>query len=270
MDRIVLAPMPFRYISAFRSIAKRSSDPGALDLRTADRSGFHAHLEFRRVGMIEIMTNIMPAIDCIRTPSLLRDGDDTLMVMLLLSGKAYQTQLGEGCELNAGDTVICNSACAGEYNLVADSKVLGVKIPRMRLSVLLPHMSNSRARNSTRIRSRSGCCPAISPERSTSISTAASGRPDCIRIISSISWRWRSEWRASHARSPNRAVRGRRDEPRSFGRSKPRWPIRRSMPPMWLRGLASRSAMSTIYWSPRGEPSPNICSISGWRKPSRC
>ena len=112
-----------------------------LDLRTADRSGFHAHLEFRRVGIIEIMTNIMPAIDCIRTPSLLRDGDDTLMVMLLLSGKAYQTQLGEGCELNAGDTVICNSACAGEYNLVADSKVLGVKIPRMRLSVLLPHMS---------------------------------------------------------------------------------------------------------------------------------
>jgi AraC-like DNA-binding protein len=87
------------------------------------------------------MTNIMPAIDCVRTQDLPRDGDDTVMVMLLLSGKAYQTQPGEGCELNAGDTVICDSACAGEYNLVADSKVLGVRIPRMRPSVLLPHMS---------------------------------------------------------------------------------------------------------------------------------
>ena len=46
-----------------------------------------------------------------------------------------------GTLLGPGDTVICDSACAGEYNLVADSKVLGVKIPRMRLSVLLPHMS---------------------------------------------------------------------------------------------------------------------------------
>jgi len=43
--------------------------------------------------------------------------------------------------LNAGDTVICDSAYTGAYNLVADSKLVGLKIPRMRIGVLLPHMT---------------------------------------------------------------------------------------------------------------------------------
>jgi AraC-like DNA-binding protein len=112
-----------------------------LDLRSADQSRFHAHLEFRRAGMIDIMTNTMSAIDAIRTPKLMRDGDDTLMVMLLLGGRARQRQFGEDHELNAGDTVICDSAYPGEYNLVADSKIMGLKTPRIRLGVLLPQMS---------------------------------------------------------------------------------------------------------------------------------
>src|SRR5580692_9137632 len=89
-----------------------------LDLRAADRSGFQAHLEFRRAGAIKIMTNTMPAVDSVRTRQLMQDGDDTLMVMLLLNGRALQRQFGDDCALGAGDTVICDSAYAGEYNLV--------------------------------------------------------------------------------------------------------------------------------------------------------
>ena len=112
-----------------------------LDLRTPDQSGFKAHLELRRAGTIKIMTNTMPPVDSVRTPQLMRDGDDTLTVMLLLSGRAHQRQYGEDCALGAGDTVVCDSAYAGEYNLVTKSKVMGLKIPRIRLGVLLPHMS---------------------------------------------------------------------------------------------------------------------------------
>jgi len=61
--------------------------------------------------------------------------------MLLLSGRANQKQFGENCALGAGDTVICDSAYAGEYNLVTASKVMGLKIPRIRLGALLPHMT---------------------------------------------------------------------------------------------------------------------------------
>ena len=91
--------------SAYRDeLAKRSCN---LDLRVADESRFHADLEFRHAGTIGIMTNALTAIDTVRTPRLVRDGDDTLLVMLLLSGRAYQTQLGNDYALNAGDAIIC-------------------------------------------------------------------------------------------------------------------------------------------------------------------
>jgi AraC-like DNA-binding protein len=125
--------------SAYRDeLAKRSCN---LDLRVADESRFHADLEFRHAGTIGIMTNALTAIDTVRTPRLVRDGDDTLLVMLLLSGRAYQTQLGNDYALNAGDAIICDSGYPGEFNIVADSKLLTLKMPRMKLGALLPHAS---------------------------------------------------------------------------------------------------------------------------------
>jgi AraC-like DNA-binding protein len=112
-----------------------------LELSAKDQSLFHAKLELRRAGAVEIMTNTMSAIDTARTPQLVRDGDEALLVMLLLDGRAVQRQLGEQHELNAGDTVICDSAYPGEFNLVSDSKLLSLKIPRSKVDALLPHVS---------------------------------------------------------------------------------------------------------------------------------
>jgi len=141
MDRIVFSTDPLPKRLRFSAYCEEILRPCGLELRTADQSGFHAHIEFRRVGMIDIITSTLTAIDTARTPKLVRDGDDALIVMLLLSGHAYQTQLGDGHELNAGDTIICDSAYPGEYNLVTDSKLLSLKIPRIRLGGLLPQMS---------------------------------------------------------------------------------------------------------------------------------
>jgi AraC-like DNA-binding protein len=142
MDRIVFStdelPPQHRFSAYCEEILRPCC---ALELNTADQTGFRAQLEFRRVGMIDIMTNTLTALDTARTPHSLRDGDDALLVMVLLSGKAHQTQFGDRRELNAGDTIICDSAYPGEYNLVTDSKLLSVKIPRIRLGVLLPQIS---------------------------------------------------------------------------------------------------------------------------------
>jgi AraC-like DNA-binding protein len=142
MDRIVFSTDAFperqRFSAFCEEIVKRSC---GLDLRTLDQSRFHADLELRRAGLIDIMTNTVTAVDTSRSPTLVRDGDDTLMVMLLLGGRAHQTQFGDDCELNAGDGIICDLAYPGEFNLVTDSKLLTLKIPRMRISALLPRMS---------------------------------------------------------------------------------------------------------------------------------
>ena len=142
MDRLVFStdalPRHHRFPAYCEEILRPSC---GLELRTANQFGFRAHLEFRRVGMIEIMTNTLTAIDTSRTANLVRDGDDALLVMLLLNGRAHQTQFGDDHELHAGDAIICDSAYPGEFNLVTSSKLLSLKIPRMRLSVLLPHIS---------------------------------------------------------------------------------------------------------------------------------
>ncbi len=142
MDRIVFStdalPIHQRFAAYCEEILRPSC---GLELRAADQSGFRAQLEFRRVGMIDIMTNTLTAIDTARTADLVRDGDDTLMVMLLLEGKAHQTQFGDDHQLHAGDAIICDSAYPGEFNLLTNSKLLSLKIPRMKLGALLPHMS---------------------------------------------------------------------------------------------------------------------------------
>ena len=56
---------------------------------------------------------------------------------------------------------------------------------------------------------RSASCAAISPERSTSISAAATGRPGCIRSTSWISWHWRSGPKATRMRWQNSGAPGR-------------------------------------------------------------
>jgi AraC-like DNA-binding protein len=142
MDRIIFSTDALPRHQRFPAYCEEILRPSCgLELRTADQSNFRAHLEFRRVGMIDIMSNTLTAIDTARTANLVRDGDDALLVMLLLDGHAYHTQFGDDHELHAGDAIICDSAYPGEFNLLTNSKLLSLKVPRMKLGALLPHMS---------------------------------------------------------------------------------------------------------------------------------
>jgi len=112
-----------------------------LELSTPDQFDFHANLELRRVGSLEIMINTLSPIKLARTPYLVQDGDDALLVMLLWDGQALQAQLGDEQLINAGQAVIFDFGCPGVFSLVSGSKLLTLKIPRAELGVQLPHVS---------------------------------------------------------------------------------------------------------------------------------
>jgi AraC-like DNA-binding protein len=125
--------------SAYREeLAKWSC---GLELSTPDPLDFHANLELRRVGSLEIMISTLSAIEVARTPRLVQDGDDALLLMLLLDGQACQSQLGDQQLIHAGQAVIFDSGCPGAFSLVSGSKLLTLKIPRAKLSVRLPQVS---------------------------------------------------------------------------------------------------------------------------------
>jgi AraC-like DNA-binding protein len=142
MDRIVFSTdtLPERKrFSAYREeLAKWSC---GLDLSTPDQFAFRAEFELRRIGSVETMTHTVSTIETVRTPRLVRDGDDALLVMLLLHGRGHQSQFNERNVLNAGDTVICDCGYPGALNLVDSSKLLTLKIPRNKLSAKLPRLS---------------------------------------------------------------------------------------------------------------------------------
>ena len=142
MDRIVFSTDAFpkheRFSAFCEEIVRRFS---GLDLRTEDQSRFRANLELRRAGAVDIATNNSVAVNSVRTPGFVRDGDDALIVMLLQGGRAYQTQCGDRHALEPGEAIICDYGYSGEFNLVADSRFLSIKIPRRKLTVLLPHLS---------------------------------------------------------------------------------------------------------------------------------
>jgi len=142
MDRIVFNTDPLperRRFSAYREeLAKWSC---GLDLSTPDQFAFRAEFELRRIGSVETITHTVSTIETARTPRLVRDGDDALLVMLLLHGRGHQSQFNERNVLNAGDTVICDCGYPGALNLVRSSKLLTLKIPRNKLSAKLPRLS---------------------------------------------------------------------------------------------------------------------------------
>ena len=107
-----------------------------LDLRTQDQRGFNAALELRRVGAIDIGRIATSPVNSARTTSLVRDGDDGLLVTLLNCGRVSQTQRDADQVLAAGEGLVCDCGYPGELNVVADSELWNLKIPRHKIAQL--------------------------------------------------------------------------------------------------------------------------------------
>jgi AraC-like DNA-binding protein len=105
-----------------------------LDLRTDDESGFHGSVELWRAGDVDVGCTTTSAVESARTRDLIRDGDDGLLVNLLVSGQAIQTQCEEDQNLRPGDAIVCDCGYPGEFNLATKSKFWNLKIPRDKIA----------------------------------------------------------------------------------------------------------------------------------------
>jgi AraC-like DNA-binding protein len=109
-----------------------------LEFRVEDNASFQADFSFRRAGATGFMVHTSTAMGSARTSRLIRDGDDSLLVMMLLSGRAQQIQSDSENILQAGDAIICDSAYPGEFNIIDQSSFAMMKFPRSKLSLRLP------------------------------------------------------------------------------------------------------------------------------------
>lgn len=109
-----------------------------LDFTTRDQSGFHARVELQRLGAVDVGCVFSAPVNSARTATLVRDGDDSILVALLKRGEAYQTQCSGDQKLMPGDAIVNDCGYVGELNLVAESQLWQLKVPRRRMAALLP------------------------------------------------------------------------------------------------------------------------------------
>jgi AraC-like DNA-binding protein len=112
-----------------------------LDFRTQDQSRFSAKLVFQRAGLVDIVHSSTVAIDSVRTPQLVSDGDNSLCVVLIENGSAHQTQCGNEHQLAPHTAILCDGGYAGECNFITDAQYWSLRIPRPKITDLLPRVT---------------------------------------------------------------------------------------------------------------------------------
>jgi AraC-like DNA-binding protein len=110
----------------------------ALDIVRRSETAFRGVMDLQRAGPVVVGSHFSSPIDLVRSPRLVRDGDDSLLLALCCSGAACLTQRGAERKIEPGGSFICDSAYAGEVHLTADTLLSLVRIPRATLTKLLP------------------------------------------------------------------------------------------------------------------------------------
>jgi AraC-like DNA-binding protein len=112
-----------------------------LDFRTQDQSRFNAKLALQRAGLVDILHSSTVALESVRTPQLVHDGDDSLCVVLLESGSAHQTQCGNDHEFASRAAILCDAGYAGACNFITDAQFWSLRIPRRKITERLPRVA---------------------------------------------------------------------------------------------------------------------------------
>jgi len=110
----------------------------ALDIKNRAGSQFRGVIEIKRAGGVDVGFFDTSPADFERAPHLVRDGDDGLIFILNQGGVSYQTQRGYEQKLEAGEGITCDNGYSGSLCLPTDSRFWSLKVPRHRITTLLP------------------------------------------------------------------------------------------------------------------------------------
>jgi AraC-like DNA-binding protein len=113
----------------------------ALDIVPRGDGPFRGVIEMQRAGVIDVSSRFTTPMDYVRSQRFVGDGNDSLFVVLCRSGGAYQCQLGRDVKIDPGDAVLCDAGYAGGIYMTVDSWFSSVRVPRARITKLLPRIN---------------------------------------------------------------------------------------------------------------------------------
>jgi AraC-like DNA-binding protein len=128
-------PEEDRFPAFYEEIIRRYTP---VDMVIRDQAPFRGSIELRRAGVVDIGLTATTPVNSFRSPELVRDGDDGLIVTLCRAGAVYQTQRSDDRQIEPGHGIISDCAYVGELNVLAETQFWHLKVPRHILTNMLP------------------------------------------------------------------------------------------------------------------------------------
>ncbi|MCX5570754.1 MULTISPECIES: helix-turn-helix domain-containing protein [Kaistia] len=111
----------------------------ALDIVRHDDSPFEGEIELCQAGPVDIAIISTSPASYLRTPSLVRDGNDALFAFLCVEGQMMATQ-GEPRRIAPGDGLLCDSSQTGGLRMETATRYWGVRTSRAHIATLTPRI----------------------------------------------------------------------------------------------------------------------------------
>src|SRR5580698_6892017 len=109
-----------------------------LEIAQRESGLFRSVIELQRAGQVDVSSRFSTPAAFVRSPRLLGDGNDSILIALCRSGRTYQTHSGNELKLDPGQAVLCDLGYPGGFHLATDSHFQTIVIPRTTIAKLLP------------------------------------------------------------------------------------------------------------------------------------
>jgi hypothetical protein len=110
-----------------------------IDATNRSAKAFSAKFDINRVGRLAVGYIDTSAADYVRTPELIRDGQEFFFATLIFKGTMFCSQPDSSQSVLPGEAVLLDSTHVGGIHFDGDANYLTMRIPRSEITSLLPN-----------------------------------------------------------------------------------------------------------------------------------
>ena len=114
-----------------------------LDVEPLPDTAFHADIKLRALPGLTSHSGTVSGMSVKRTPNLIADGDDSILLGVVLDGTGVASQLGREMTLRAGDAVLMSNGDPAGTFCPGLMRNFGVGVPRAVLATLVPNLDDA-------------------------------------------------------------------------------------------------------------------------------
>ena len=119
-----------------------------VDASTPDQANFRAEMQFQPLPKLTVSRNIVSACRLMRTPEMIRDGDDGLTFVICVEGRGDAVFGDQTVSLNSGQAMLVPHHRLGGIMVNTDAVTLSIRLDRDAAAEIFPSLDEAILRQS--------------------------------------------------------------------------------------------------------------------------